>query len=155
MNPHFYVSKFWLIQPTLLCKLFPIKQFSTEFQKQLLGLYNISEKETNDEEDEQDDGEFLTQSLDYPSLHQSKKETWKVCRCCRYRTRDQLEFDEHLLLHPRCPDCDTYFVDENSLNKHYKQYHSTVSCDICSEIEIDIQENYIQISNKTVLWYYL
>ena len=60
------------------CKLFPIKQFSTEFQKQLLGLYNLSEKETNDEEDEQDNGEFLTLSLDYPSLHQSKKETWKV-----------------------------------------------------------------------------
>ena len=28
-------------------------------------------------------------------------------------------------------------TDENSLNKHYKQYHSTVSCDICSEIVLE------------------
>ena len=95
------------------------------------------EKETSDEEDEQDDGEFLTQSLDYPSLHQSKNETWNVCRCCRYRIEEQPDFDEYVIHHTICPDCGTYFVDENSLNKHYKQYHSTVSCDICSEIVLE------------------
>ena len=36
-----------------------------------------------------------------------------------------------------CPDCGKYFVNENSLNKHYKQYYSTVLCDFRSEIVLE------------------
>ena len=69
----------------------------------LLWLYNIWEKETNEKDDEQNDGEFLTQSPDYQSLHQTKNETCKAAGVV------DIEFKNKLTL------TNTYFIIQDVL----------------------------------------
>ena len=76
----------------------------------------------------------LEPSQDSPEHSQSKgNKTLKICRTCKFKTRDQVEYYQHMLVHPKCPECGTNFPDNESLNNHKQQYHVKVTCETCSK----------------------
>ena len=45
--------------------------------------------------------------------------------------------------HPKCPECGLYFHEENSLQEHFRNYHSKISCEKCKAnvLETEIEKH--------------
>ena len=65
-------------------------------------------------------------------------------RCCEFKTRSNDEFEEHLVSHPKCPECRLHFNEENTLQEHFRNFHSKVSCSLCN---IEVLESEMQKHN--------
>ena len=120
------------------CKAFPIKNLSNDLQGRVLALFNVDSKEDEDA----DETVGLVVSQDFPQHKQSQgNETLKICRSCKFKTRDQEDFDNHNLLHPKCGTCGTQFGDDEMLRRHVRQYHETFVCDKCDKEVLEAERD--------------
>ena len=111
------------------CKIFHIKKFSRSFQDSLLTLFNMEPLDETEVDVEED----LALSQDFPQHSQSRTKTMKICTTCKFKSRDPMEFENHMLLHPKCPHCGLYFHDDDSLKAHDKAFHALKVCVKCGK----------------------
>ena len=115
-----------------VCKVFLLKNFSKEFRDMLLKLFSMEsiEEDDNGEAFEND----LASSQDYPEHAQSRsRDTLKICTCCKYKSRDDSEFGEHMKIHSKCTQCGLFFTNETTLNVHHEAFHAVHACDQCGK----------------------
>ena len=113
------------------CKIFKMNLFSPEFQEKVYNLFNMAmpEETVNDTNES-----FDNPSQDYPEHCQSRTaSTLKICSPCRFKSRDQVEFETHTSTHPKCPLCGLIFHNEDAFNIHYKSFHSRIPCQKCGK----------------------
>lgn len=118
------------------CMLINIKHMNEEAKSTILGIFGrddvIDDQVTVEEHDEDD----LLPSQDFPNLFQSQtSETLLHCTLCEYLSRSKVEFEEHELTHPNCPNCRKQFINEIMLNEHMEMSHpaTVILCDKCSK----------------------
>ena len=86
------------------------------------------------EDDEVDASGHLAASQDFPQYSQSRGlTTLRVCAVCKFTTRSEGEYANHVETHPKCMDCGFFFIDDASLNLHKSSFHVYVICDICNK----------------------
>ena len=115
-----------------VCKVFLMKNFSRNFRDMLFNLFSMESME------EDEDGEpvenDLAASQDYPGHTQSRtRETLKICTCCKFKSRDDSQFEDHMTIHAKCTQCGLFFKDEAALNVHHEAFHAVQVCDQCGK----------------------
>jgi hypothetical protein len=115
-----------------VCKIFFLKNFSREFREMVVHLFNMELVEDDDNGGKDDQHTLASQ--DYPDHSQSRDiNTMKICSCCKYKTRDNDDFKEHMSLHSKCIQCGLYFGDEVTLSQHHKAFHALTPCQKCGK----------------------
>ena len=123
------------------CKIFAFSKFQKTFREKILNLFR---KDVNEDDLEFSDEADGSSSQDYPMYSQSRSQnTLKVCSCCPFRCRDQIDYDVHLEEHSKCGLCGLIFKDERELAEHHKNFHEKVKCTTCSKevLEINIEKH--------------
>ena len=119
------------------CKIFKLKNFSKNFREKILNLFNMEVSDIMSEEEINTD-ENVAQSQDHPMHTQSRTaQTLKVCSCCKFRSRDVEEFDEHMKQHPKCPQCGLHFKNDTNLSEHHKAFHAKINCTKCGKLILE------------------
>ena len=119
------------------CKIFKMKSFSKNFHERVLNLFNMEIPENMSDDDDANDDQ-IAQSQDHPLHTQSRTtETLKVCSCCKFRSRDKSEYDEHMAEHPKCPQCGLHFKNETDLTDHHKAFHAKINCTKCGKLILE------------------
>ena len=114
------------------CKIFHLKKFSKSFREMVLTIFNMDYIESEEEDSQVEDD--LAASQDYPQHTQSRtSKTLKICTCCKFKSRDNGEFEEHMELHSKCPQCGLYFGDNGALEAHHTAFHAMKACEKCGK----------------------
>ena len=115
-----------------VCKIFHMRNFSRDFREMIVSIFNMEYLE--DEDDGSQPDENLAASQDYPEHSQSRdSNTMKICSCCKFKTRDNVEYKDHMSLHAKCVQCGMYFGDETTLSLHHKAFHALKPCEKCGK----------------------
>ena len=98
-------------------------------------LFNLFSMECMEDEETGEPVENdLAASQDYPGHTQSRtRETLKICTCCKFKSRDDSEFEDHMSIHAKCTQCGLFFKDEAALNTHHEAFHAVQVCDQCGK----------------------
>ena len=109
-----------------------MRNFSRDFREMIVSIFNMEYLE--DEDDGSQPDENLAASQDYPEHSQSRdSNTMKICSCCKFKTRDNVEYKDHMSLHAKCVQCGMYFGDETTLSLHHKAFHALKPCEKCGK----------------------
>ena len=115
-----------------VCKVFHLKKFSKTFREMVLNIFNMETIEDDEIEDDLENTHAASQ--DYPEHTQSRtSKTLRICNCCKYKTRDDCEFEEHMRLHSKCPQCGLFFSDNGALAIHHEAFHALITCNKCGK----------------------
>lgn len=98
------------------------------------------------DDDVDDDDGALVASQDYPNFYQSQtSDTLLHCTVCEFMSRNKIEFQQHVALHPTCSKCNKKFLSENNLRQHMNDDHTVekAKCTLCNDyiVEADMPEH--------------
>ena len=120
------------------CKIFKFSYFSRKFRENLLNLFNMNPEE-HAEDDIVDEEIGVAQSQDHPTHVQSRtSNTLRLCSCCKFRTRNEMEFSNHMKEHSMCPECGLVFKNVTDLSHHHKSFHAKVDCSKCGKLILEV-----------------
>ena len=92
-----------------VCKIFHLKNFSSDFCGMVLKIFNMDAVESDGEKESNG---HLAASQDYPDHSQSgTNKTLRVCSCSKFKTRDNDAFENHMNLHSKYVHCGLYFEE--------------------------------------------
>ena len=115
-----------------VCKVFHFKKFSKTFREMVLNIFNMETIEDDEIEDDLENTHAASQ--DYPEHTQSRtSKTLRICNCSKYKTRDDCEFEEHMRLHSKCPQCGLFFSGNEALATHHEAFHALITCNKCGK----------------------
>ena len=155
------------------CMLINVKSMNRESKNRILGVFGrISEaddenvaEDVNEGVDEGvdesiDDGDLIP-SQDFPTLYQSQtRDTLLHCDLCEYLSRSKAEFEQHMLEHPSCVNCNKQFSNTAQLRVHVEDTHPAITfpCNRCdkkfktdSELTDHLKEHDLFASYKNAL----
>ena len=124
-----------------VCKIFHLKNFSRDFRGMVLKIFNMDAVESDGEKESNG---HLAASQDYPDHSQSRtNKTLRICSCCKFKTRDNDAFENHMNLHSKCIHCGLNFGDEEGLAVHFKAFHAVKECEKCGKeiLEINMKKH--------------
>ena len=114
------------------CKIFYLGTFSKDFREKLVNLFNMELIESITDDDANNDD--IATSQDYPMYSQSRTgKTLRVCSCCKFMSREDEVFEEHMKVHAKCIVCGLFFKNENEMFSHFKAFHAKVNCTECGK----------------------